>query len=57
MNNNEESQMTSLQKARYFYQFWLEAYYRTFSPCAFTQLLRYHHRLAQLQGISGGCDD
>lgn len=49
--------MTALETNRFLYHFWLTLYYRSFNPCAFKQMLRYHNRLAQLHGLSEVVDD
>lgn len=48
--------MNRLQKMHYFYQFWLNCYYRTFNQCAFKQMLRYHQQLAELYGLVQSID-
>lgn len=42
--------MSRLERAKFFYFFWQTSYYRTFSQCAFKQMMRYHNRIAELMG-------
>lgn len=47
-----QQNLTALQKAEHYREFWLQSFYRTGLRGAFNQMLRYHNRIAELRGIA-----